>query len=105
MKTIRVSVTAEHIAEAEGKPRPDWWQWPVKAALEGLIGEDADIDGDLPLGYFVTIGARDDNATLVVSLDANAEAFLEARYERDVPGEPFFFELQLPDWLRALVAP
>ncbi len=105
MKTIRVNVTAEDIAAADSDgnmPRAMWWDWPVKRALEGLIGEDVDMDGDADGSYIATIGARDDSATLVIG-PFNAVAFLDARFDRDIPGEPFFFELTLPDWLCALV--
>lgn len=105
MRTIRVSVTAEDIAAAdEVQGRMDWWQWPVKRALEGLIGQDVDIDGDVA-NCVATVGGSDDAATLVLNLSGIAVAFLDARFEHDVPGEPFFFELALPDWLCALVAP
>jgi hypothetical protein len=104
VKTIRVQVTAEDIAAAEEVTgRLDWWQWPVKRALEGIIGQDVDIDGDAE-ACVATVGGTDDAATLVLNLDVNAVAFLDARYDRDIPGEPFFFELTLPDWLVALVA-
>ena len=105
MKTLRVQVTAEDIAAADNHPGAHWWAWPVQTALEGVIGADVDIDRDVPEGYMATIGAQDETATLVLTLDVNVEAFLDARYERDIPGEPFFFELSLPDWLCALVAP
>lgn len=104
MKTVRVNVTAEDIEAAEEVyGRMDWWQWPVKRALEGLIGESVDIDHDLPQGYMATVGPSDDQAVLVLSLDASAEAWLDARWDRGQAGEPFFFELSLPDWLVALV--
>jgi hypothetical protein len=103
MKTLRVDVSAEDIAAAdEVKGRVDWWQWPVKRALESLIGQDVDIDGDGE-SCAATVGASDDSATLVLELDVNAVAWLDARYDREETGDPFFFELQLPDWLCALV--
>jgi hypothetical protein len=116
MKTLRVSVTAEDIAAAEapGIGKSDWWGWPLEHALEGLTGEDVDVDGGDGSGCIATIGASDSPVTLVVDLPDNASEWLDRRWltlvsqdlelgRERIPGEPFFFELALPDWLCALV--
>jgi hypothetical protein len=107
MSTVRVQVTAEDIAAADtdsAVTRVSWWQWPVKRALEAFIGVSVDVDRDMPDGYMATIGEhRGDATVLVTNLDVNAEAFLDARFDRNQPGEPFFFEITLPEWLCALV--
>jgi hypothetical protein len=103
VKTIRVSVTAEDIAAADADAPGEalWWSWPVKRALEGLVGVDVDLDAENPV--VATIGYSEEPATLVIDLDVNASEWLDARWTRHVPGEPFFFELSLPEWLCALV--
>lgn len=112
MTAIRVSVTAEHIAEAEGKPRVDWWAWPIRAALEELTHVDVDIDGGSgDQGSVATIGGKE-YTTLVVELGPQASAWLDWRWDipvsRVLPGDfgmvPITFEIELPDWLVALVA-
>jgi hypothetical protein len=109
MKTLRVSVTAEDIAAADTDAPQEalWWSWPVKRALEALVGVDVDLDCESPvvatIGYSEEPGNRSWPPTLVIDLDVNASDWLDARWTRHVPGEPFFFELSLPDWLCALV--
>ena len=102
-KTLRIDVTAEDIAAADTDAPQTlyWWDWPVKRALEARFGVDVDLDAESPV--VATIGARDSECTLVVDLDVNASDWLDARWERHVVGEPFFFELSLPDWLVAAV--
>lgn len=103
MKTIRVNVSAEDIAAAgDLRKGVGWWQWPVRRALEGLTGVDVDIDGGDGDNCIATIGGKEDT-TLVVELPTEASAWLDLRWHEKVPGEPFFFELSLPDWLVALV--
>jgi hypothetical protein len=108
MTAIRVSVTAEYIAEAEGKPHTEWWAWPIRAALEELTHVDVDIDGGDGEGCIATIGGRED-VTLVVELPEYASAWLDTRWESDqvvgaggVESEPIVFEIELPAWLVAL---
>jgi hypothetical protein len=112
MTAIRVSVTAEHIAEAEGKHRMDWWNWPIRAALEELTHVDVDIDGGDGDGCIATIGGKEPTS-LVVELGPQASAWLDWRWEHGdqsaYPGdfgmELIVFEIELPDWLTSLVRP
>jgi hypothetical protein len=105
MSTIRVQVTAEDIAEADGKSLTDWWHWPVAVALEALFQVDVDIDGNADDGCIATIGGRED-VTLVVGLGEEASSWLDARWvsgDDRKAGEPFSFEIALPEWLCALI--
>lgn len=100
MTTIRVSVTAEHIAAAEGLPVSDWWSSPVEQALGVLTGEAVDVDGSTDDGNVATIGQGE--WTLVVDLPEAANAFLNARWDGGVAGEPFDFDLVMPEWIVSL---
>lgn len=103
MATIRVEVTAAHIAEA-GDERAEW-ATPVVLAIAELAGVSVEIDGNGDLGCIATIGSRE-SSTLVVELPSELNAWLDNRWlpEDRVPSEPIAFDLVIDDWLVALVA-
>lgn len=122
MKTITIEITAERIAAADQVDEDQWWADPVAAALHARIGAIADIDGDMDGAVTATLSGRDaaidesrevleDDCTLVVGLPKIAADWLNARWDSTdpdnpdgrQPGEPFSFELALPDWLCAMV--
>ena len=107
MRMITVSVTAEDIAAADtSQPQTaaDWWEWPVKRALEALIGVDVDLDNNKPA--IATVGHPGGSCILVLDLPEYASAWLDARWEseptREIQSEPFTFEIELPKWLTDL---
>lgn len=113
MTAIRVAVTAEHIAGGAKPTDPDdpnfhetynrLWAVPVERALGELTGQEVDVSGD---GYgtcVATIGTRGSAWTVVIDLPDAAIAWLNARWETGAAGEPFTFEIEVPEWVRAFV--
>ncbi len=102
MASIRVEVTAEHIAACDALRLNDLSR-PVSDALAEVTGQYVDVSGSEPYGTFLaTIG--DGEWTLVVDLPAQANAWLTGRWDHE-PGssEPIAFDLEIPDWLVDLV--
>jgi hypothetical protein len=102
VSAIRVEVTAEQIAEFP--ERHKHWDGPVNVALRMLTGGqgvDVDYQGEDD-GYTATIGQ--DAWTVVVDLPEACNAFLDQRWNNEGEGEPFAFDLEVPEWLIALVA-
>lgn len=106
MTAIHVSVTAEHIAAGRNSDpalaHNRLWGVPVEEALSELTGEQVSIDGGDGTGNIATIGQG--TWTLVVDLPEPANEFLDARWNDDVDGEPFEFDIAIDDWLVALLA-
>jgi hypothetical protein len=102
MTAIRVDVTAEHIASSGLPASLDGWTQPVELALAELTGQDVSIDGDGDTGNIASIGSTS-ATTLVVELPAEANAWLNARWDGKGPGEPFAFDLAIDAWLVDLV--
>jgi hypothetical protein len=101
MTAIRVEVTAEHIVDSGLLPIE--WATPVEQAIAALTDQDAAIDGGGPDGPCVaTIGQGE--WSLVVDLPGEANRWLDARWSEEKPGEPFAFDIEVPDWIVALVA-
>lgn len=100
MTAIHVEVTAELIAEFPDVRKH--WDGPVNAALRMLTDQDVDIDGDGQDGYVATIGQ--DAWTLVIDLPEAAADFLDYRWEGGGPGDPFAFDIEVPEWIVVLVA-
>jgi hypothetical protein len=106
MTSIHVEVTGEQIARA-GDDRMAWAA-PVEDAIAALTGVGVEIDGDGDKGNIATIGTRED-ATLVVDLPPEANAWLDRRWDGDrddrlLGSEPIAFAIELPDWLIDLAA-
>lgn len=103
MSSFTVSVTQEQIDDFPDVRRH--WDDPVAKALEELTGVAVDIDGD-DNGYIATIGTTS-GSTLVVDLPPAAAAWLNARWSSadEAPGEPFTFEIEIPEWIARLVKP
>ncbi len=117
MSAIRVEVTAEHVGQAGPWPKPPkgttledgaaWyptgWRSPVELAIAARAGVDADVDGDDD-GWHATIGTMESSTLFVDLPDAVAER-LNAYYAQDGSSmEPFEFDIELDDWIVALVA-
>lgn len=105
MTAIPVHVTAEQIA-AVGEDKMAWAA-PVEDAIAALTGVGVSIDGNGDLGNIATIGTRE-SSTLVVELPASINAWLNARWEErwdDAGIEALAFDLEIDDWLSALVPP
>jgi len=90
---VRIQVSAENLAA--------FWAVPVERAIADMTGVAVDIDRDDDI-YIATIGTVE-SATLVVDLPPKVNAFLDARWNGEGDGEPFEFDLALPDWLVDLV--
>jgi hypothetical protein len=101
-RSVRVEVTAEHIAAA-GVDRMAWAA-PVEDAIAALTGQTVMIDGGDGDGCVVTIGQ--DAWTLVIDLPADVNAWLDARWEErwaDAGAEGWHFDLEVPDWVEQLL--
>ena len=98
---IRVEVTAAQIEAAGDAPMA--WAEPVEAALAALTDQKVSIDvGDGDGTCIATIGQ--DEWTLLVDLPADVGRWLDARWNGTEPGEPFAFDLPVPEWVVELVA-
>jgi len=114
MRTLRIRVTAEHIAAA-GDERYRW-AVPVEEAIAELLDVDVSIDGGgIDSTCIATIGTTS-AATLVVDLPPAANAWLDRRWGDEATvsptiadgarGEPFEFDLEVvPDWLERALWP
>jgi hypothetical protein len=101
MNVIRIRVTAEDIGEA--RPGAEGWADPIERALRNLTGQEVDIDGGYGDGTCVaTIGTTGAWA-LVVDLPAEANEWLNDRWDGRGPGEPFEFDLEVPSWIVTFV--
>lgn len=111
MKTIRVRVTAEHIAA--GAIPPEWasavasdplpadFKDPIERAIADALGENVMLDGSSPA--IATIGQG--TVTIVIDLPPEVGAFVDRHYQ-GVAGEPFEFDLEVvPDWLERALGP
>ena len=99
-RSIRIVVNAEHIAAADALALNDLSR-PVADALAEVTGQDVDVSGSEPYGTWIaTLG--DGDWVLVVELPADANRWLNARWEHEAAG-PFEFELEVPAWIRQLV--
>jgi hypothetical protein len=96
--SFRVAVTAEHIAAGvrPKKYRPGWRD-PVELALAEFTGQDVDTDGTPAIA---TIGQG--AWTLVIDLPPFVGGWLDLVYAGK-PVEPFEFEIEIPEWIHALV--
>lgn len=95
MSVLVVEIRAEDIADVTDPRRG--WAVPLEAALERLTGQEVDVDGGDGSGNIATIGQ--DEWTIVIDLPADANAWLDARWNGDGPGEPATFRLPVPAWI------
>lgn len=104
MTAIRIHVTAEHIAAAGAPPaddevRPPDWKDPVERAIAEATGQDVGCDQDDKI-EIATIGSGP--TTVVVSLPIEQARWIDSYYRRE-PVEPFDFDIEIEDWLTALL--
>lgn len=115
MSMIRVEITAEDIAACALVPdvgdgfkstHPDALD-PVEVAIARVTGQYTVCDGgdEVDGPELATIGARGRSArnTLIVSLPPEQAGWIE-RYYRGEAVEPFALDIEIEDWLVALVA-
>lgn len=96
MSRIHVEVTADNIAAATRVSKD-----PVELAIARLTGHDVSLDSDGPdADEIATIG--DGRTVLVVSTAPTVGPWIE-RYYRGESVEPFAFDIEIEDWLVALV--
>lgn len=103
MTAIHVDVPAELI-DPSGADVHKFWDVPIQAALAELTGlpvAEVDIDTDGEGGYVATIGSG--AWTLVLDLPRAACDFLDFRWENGGPGDPFAFDIEVPDWIVRLL--
>lgn len=104
MARIPIAVSAEHIADANrGIASPNTKE-PLARAIAAVIGlpvGEVMLDGDGEDRAIVTLGQ--DRTTLVQELPADAGAWYWRWWNLD-DVEPFQFDLELEDWLVALIA-
>lgn len=103
--TIHVEVTAEDIAFGRnpGETHNPYWSTPIERALGRLTGQEVSVDGEGAAGSIRSIGQGE--WTLVVDLPLAVAEWLDHRWEGEIEGEPFSFELPVPSWVVALCQP
>ena len=98
--TVRVEVTAEHIAAGArpGEYDPEWHD-PIARAIAEIVGV-ASVETEYEV---VTIGTHEPG-TIVLDFPREATAWMR-RFDAGEPVEPFSFDLTIPGWLVALCRP